>query len=99
MTKTIGRDSNMKASNRYFFVSLFISRFADQILLFVVPLVVFRISGNVTWSGIAFFCETLPRFVSFPVCGVLCDRISPIRLIHLSQALRALLCLAGVTGS
>lgn len=86
----------MHVSNRIFFVSLFLTRFGDQILLFIVPLVVFKISGSVTWSGIAFFCEALPRYVSFPVCGVLCDRISPIRLIHLSQVLRAVLCIAGV---
>ncbi|MBW0445148.1 MFS transporter [bacterium M00.F.Ca.ET.228.01.1.1] len=81
-----------------FFVSLFLTRFADQILLFIVPLVVFKVSGSVAWSGIAFFCETFPRYVSFPVCGVLCDRISPIKLIQVSQIFRSMLCVLGVAG-
>ncbi|AFT84877.1 MFS transporter [Paraburkholderia phenoliruptrix] len=88
----------MQARGQSFFVSLFLTRFADQILLFIVPLVVFKVSGSVTWSGIAFFCETLPRYLSFPVCGVLCDRISPIRLIHFSQIFRSVLCLVCVAG-
>ena len=53
----------MQARGQSFFVSLFLTRFADQILLFIVPLVVFKVSGSVTWSGIAFFCETLPRYL------------------------------------
>ncbi|MGI4857074.1 MAG: MFS transporter [Janthinobacterium lividum] len=88
----------MRARDQSFFVSLFLTRFADQIVLFIVPLVVFKVSGSVAWSGIAFFCETLPRYLSFPVCGVLCDRISPVRLIHLSQIFRSILCLIGVAG-
>ncbi len=81
-----------------FFGSLFLSRLADQILLFLVPLVVYRLTGSAAWSGAAFFFETLPRFLSFPFCGILCDRFSPLRLMHLSQALRAAACFGGIAG-
>jgi len=64
-------------------------------LLFVVPLVVFQVTHSVAWSGGAFFVETLPRFLSFPVCGALCDRVSPFRLLRISQTLRAATCLLG----
>ncbi|MBI3503949.1 MAG: MFS transporter [Proteobacteria bacterium] len=84
--------------NRSFLASLFLSRLADQILLFLVPLVVYRMTGSVAWSGAAFFIETLPRYVSFPVCGILCDRISPLRLLHVSQILRAAVVFGGVAG-
>jgi MFS family permease len=84
--------------NRSFYTSLFLSRLADQILLFLVPLVVYRITGSVTWSGAAFFVETLPRYVSFPFCGTLCDRISPLRLLHASQVLRAAVVFGGLAG-
>lgn len=84
--------------NQAFFHSLFIARLADQILLFLVPLVVFQITGSVQWSGIAFFIETLPRFVAFPVCGALCDRLSPLRLLRTSQLLRAAVCVLGMLG-
>jgi MFS family permease len=74
------------------FHSLFIARLADQILLFLVPLVIFQITGSVGWSGMAFFLETLPRYASFPICGALCDRISPLRLLYISQVYRAVAC-------
>ncbi|AZE83751.1 putative membrane protein [Pseudomonas orientalis] len=75
-----------------FFVSLFLSRLADQILLFIVPLVVFQTTGSVSWAGLAFFVESLPRYLAFPVCGALCDRFSPVRILHISQVYRAVAC-------
>jgi MFS family permease len=79
-----------------FFVSLFLSRLADQILLFIVPLVVFQATQSAAWAGMAFFVESLPRFLAFPICGVLCDRFSPVRILHISQIYRVLLCVLAV---
>ncbi|KAE9657807.1 MFS transporter [Pseudomonas sp. PB105] len=79
-----------------FFVSLFLSRLADQILLFIVPLIVFQTTRSVSWAGLAFFIESLPRFLAFPVCGALCDKYSPVRILHISQAYRALACVLAV---
>ncbi|OPA85152.1 MFS transporter [Pseudomonas fluorescens] len=79
-----------------FFVSLFMSRLADQILLFIVPLVVFQTTNSVSWAGLAFFVESLPRYLAFPICGALCDRISPVRILHISQIYRALVCVVAV---
>ncbi|MEX3772911.1 MFS transporter [Pseudomonas sp. MYb118] len=75
-----------------FFASLFLSRLADQILLFIVPLVVFQTTESASWAGLAFFVESLPRFLAFPLCGALCDKFSPTRILHISQVYRALLC-------
>jgi len=80
-----------------FFTSLFLSRLADQILLFIVPLVVFQTTHSASWAGLAFFVETLPRFLAFPLCGALCDKYSPIRILHISQVYRALLCVLAMT--
>ncbi|AMB87592.1 MFS transporter [Pseudomonas agarici] len=80
-----------------FFISLFLSRLADQILLFIVPLVVFQTTNSASWAGLAFFVESLPRFLAFPLCGALCDKYSPIRLLHISQVYRALLCVLAMT--
>lgn len=88
----------MRATDQAFFLSLFLSRLADQILLFLVPLVIFQQTQSVAWSGLTFFLETLPRYLAFPVCGALCDRISPVRLLRISQLWRALACLAGIGG-
>ncbi|SDZ61415.1 MFS transporter [Pseudomonas sp. NFIX28] len=79
-----------------FFISLFLSRLADQILLFLVPLVVFQATNSASWAGLAFFVESLPRFLAFPLCGALCDKFSPIRILHISQVYRALLCVLAV---
>jgi MFS family permease len=80
-----------------FFTSLFLSRLADQILLFIVPLVVFQTTNSASWAGLAFFVETLPRFLAFPLCGALCDKFSPVRILHISQVYRALLCVLAMT--
>ncbi|MDN5402232.1 MAG: MFS transporter, partial [Pseudomonas sp.] len=71
-----------------FFISLFLSRLADQVLLFIVPLIVFQTTQSVSWAGLAFFVESLPRYLAFPVCGALCDRFSPVRILHISQVYR-----------
>ncbi|WP_448651561.1 MFS transporter [Pseudomonas fluorescens] len=79
-----------------FFTSLFLSRLADQILLFIVPLIVFQTTNSVSWAGLAFFVESLPRYLAFPVCGALCDKFSPVRILHISQVYRALACVVAV---
>ncbi|MTH98833.1 MFS transporter [Roseibium sp. RKSG952] len=89
----------MNPSVILFFSSMFGSRLGDQLLLFVVPLVVFQTTGSVSLSGLAFAAETLPRVLFFPVCGVLSDRFSPIVLSRISQAGRAAICLAGLGGA
>lgn len=86
----------MRVNHQAFFYSLFVARLADQILLFLVPLVVFQTTHQVSWSGLAFFIETLPRYLVFPFFGALCDRISPLRLMRVSQTIRALVCFGGV---
>ena len=84
---------------REFLLSLFLSRLADQVLLFLVPLVVFQSTGSIAWSGLAFAAEAFPRFLSFPICGALCDRVSPLRLVRVSQLYRALVCVLGAGAS
>jgi len=89
----------MRLDHTAFYASLLLSRLADQLLLFVVPLVVFQVTQSAAWSGVAFFVETLPRFLFFPVCGALCDRVSPFRLLRTSQLLRAITCVLGSIAS
>lgn len=88
----------MTSKDQAFFFSLFFDKLADQILLFLVPLVVFQVTGSVSWSGIAFFIETLPRFGASPICGALCDRFSPAKMLRISQTCRALACILGLAG-
>jgi MFS family permease len=86
----------MRTDYLAFFFSLFLSRLADQVLLFLVPLIVYQTTQSASWAGVAFFVETLPRFLAFPICGALCDKFAPIRLLHISQMYRALLCVVAM---
>jgi MFS family permease len=88
----------VRVNHQAFFCSLFFARLADQILLFLVPLVVFQTTQKVSWSGIAFFVEALPRYLFFPLFGALSDRFSPLKLMRISQTYRAVVCIAGVAG-
>ncbi len=88
----------MKSSAYLFFGSMFGSRLGDQLLLFVVPLVVFQTTGSVALSGLAYAAETLPRMLSSPISGILADRFSPVTLIRISQAGRSLVCAFGLLG-
>lgn len=47
-------------------------------------------------GGPGVFVESLPRYLAFPVCGALCDRFSPVRILHISQVYRALACVVAV---
>jgi MFS family permease len=86
----------MRTDYLAFFFSLFLSRLADQVLLFLVPLIVFQTTQSASWAGLAFFVETLPRFLAFPICGALCDKYAPIRLLHISQMYRAVICIVAM---
>lgn len=86
----------MRTDYLAFFISLFLSRLADQVLLFLVPLIVFQTTNSASLAGLAFFVETLPRFLAFPLCGALCDTCSPVRLLHISQIYRAAVCLVAM---
>jgi MFS family permease len=90
------REEILKSGFAAFLGSMFLSKLADQILLFLVPLVVYQTTKSLAWSGLAFFAEALPRYLSFPVCGILCDRKSPLKLLKASQLYRAAFCVAGV---
>ncbi|KFG68746.1 MFS transporter [Microvirga sp. BSC39] len=88
----------VRARDISFFVSLFFARLADQMLLFLVPLVVFQTTQSAALAGLAFFIETLPRYLLFAVCGILCDRYSPVSLLVISQRFRLITCAVGVAG-
>ncbi|KJZ10834.1 hypothetical protein TW85_19115 [Marinomonas sp. S3726] len=88
----------MNPRDSLFFSSLFLSRLADQIILFMVPLVIFQMTGSGALSGLAFFFETLPRFLAFPIAGILCDLIAPYRIVSVSQRVRAVIIPFGLLG-
>lgn len=75
---------------RSFYTFRHISRFTDQLLMFLVPLMVYKLTQDVFWSGITFTIEQLFA-VSFAVLGgQLADRMDPKKLLKISIALRVI---------
>jgi MFS family permease len=76
---------------RRFVVSRFWSTLGDQLLLFAIPLAIFKSTGSITYSAIAFVVEWLPRIVFFPLGGFIVDRMRPKRLFMTVELGRSLL--------
>jgi MFS family permease len=73
----------------------FLAALADQFLLFAVPLLVYKTTGSVSKSGLAFFIEWAPRVLSLPVAGVLADRFGGPAVYIFVDGTRSLLCALG----
>jgi MFS family permease len=76
-----------------FLLDRLVSSFADQILLYIVPIIVFKQTGSLKMSGIAFTIEWLPRLVSLPLSGAIADRFDKRLVFFISDLSRALCCL------
>jgi MFS family permease len=76
-----------------FLASRAASTTGDQLLQFAVPLIVFRSTGSVSMSGLAFLCEWLPRLISLPLAGLLSDRIGGGPVYITADAVRAAACM------
>src|SRR5438309_11999987 len=61
---------------------------ANQLLQFAVPVLMYRTTGSVAWSGVALFVEWTPRLVALPLAGSLVDRVHIRRVYLASDVLR-----------
>lgn len=52
------------------FISRLISTIADQLLLFLIPWVIYKITGSASMSGLSFALEWFPRALSFPLSAL-----------------------------
>jgi MFS family permease len=59
---------------RWFGAGLLCALLAEQTVLFAVPLMIFQLTGNVRYSGVAFALEWLPALIAYPFAGLLADR-------------------------
>ena len=59
-----------------FFIIRFLSLLCEQIILYLVPLIIYIKTRDVTLSGIAFFIEWTPRVILLPFLGFLIDRFN-----------------------
>ncbi|HEY0797550.1 MAG TPA: MFS transporter, partial [Candidatus Baltobacteraceae bacterium] len=72
-----------------FIVSRVCSSLGDQVLMFAVPLIVYRYTNSVAMSGSAFFIEWLPRVILLPIAGTIADRLGGPRIYAVADAIRA----------
>ncbi|QXJ21629.1 MFS transporter [Actinomadura graeca] len=68
---------------------------ADQLLLFLVPVLAFKLTGSLAWSGIALTAQWAPRLIALPVGGLLADRFDVTAFYVVNDLVR---CMAGLAG-
>ena len=79
-------------------------RFTDSLatntLVFALPLMIYSATRSLTWSGVSFLIEWLPRLLSLPMAGPLVDKLGSKRIFTTTNTLRltiliaALICIA-----
>lgn len=71
----------------------FLSTFGDQMLLFVMPLLVYKATNSIALSGLAFFIEWMPRVLSLPFAGIFSDKFGGKLVYIIGDFSRSLLCI------
>lgn len=72
------------------------SLMGSQILFFAIPLLIFRLTNNVVYSGLAFSLEWFARLVSFPLSGYCADRFGSKRVYFLTDLTISILCIFSI---
>ncbi|MEM9562509.1 MAG: MFS transporter [Actinomycetota bacterium] len=74
---------------RLFFIGALASNTGNWIQNLAVPFVLFELTGQALWVGLASFAQFIPAFLLGPVGGWLADRMDRRRLLLISQFLMA----------
>jgi MFS family permease len=75
-----------------FWTGIFSTFIGDQVLMFAVPLLVWRLTGSVAQAGLAYFTEWLPRVLFLPFSGLLVDRFGVRRVLIGTDAAKVVAC-------
>jgi MFS family permease len=81
------------------YVLRFIDGLVTSTLAFALPLMIYNATHSVTWSGIAFLIEWLPRMISVPIAGPMVDRFGSKRMFIIADGLRAFVLVAAFATS
>lgn len=94
MSTRVQSDTPRNLSFPFFLTARFLSLLADQIALIAIPIAVYVITKEVSWSGLAVAVQWLPRIIFLPFLGSLVDRYA-LRLQYAAiDAIRALLAIS-----
>ncbi|MFE2060928.1 MFS transporter [Streptomyces sp. NPDC059467] len=80
-----------RARRAFFSAGVLTGLLAQQLVLFAVPLIIYRDTGEVSTLGLAYALEWLPNLVAYPFAGVLVDRDGGVRLFSRANVARAVL--------
>ncbi|MBB0232654.1 MFS transporter [Streptomyces calidiresistens] len=69
-------------------------RLTTSIVDYLVPVLVYQLTGSATWAGVAFAAEWIPRIVAIGLGGPLVDRLRP-RVVLLAVTLARTILLTG----
>jgi hypothetical protein len=88
----------VKINRRFFYVGYSASRFCDEAVMFLVPVLVYMHTGDITKSGLTFAIEWAPRLATLLFVGVFIDRYGARLLVLVAELLRvgSFLCIAAV---
>lgn len=78
-------------SFRRLWIGQSLSRFGDSIMLIMLPIVVYHITGSTLDMGLVMTLSMIPQIILLPFTGLLVDRFSRTKLMVLSDAIRFLL--------
>lgn len=77
---------------RWLYLARLASLTGSQILFFVIPLLIYKLSNSVFYSGLAFSIEWLARIVSFPLSGLSADRFGSKRVYIVTDLIIGIIC-------
>lgn len=72
------------------------SSLGDQVLVFAIPILVFKLTGSAAMSGVAFAIEWIPRLIAMPLCGTLAQKIGARKTLLIADVARVIFTFAMV---
>lgn len=93
-TSSMTAEERAAAAQKLFPIYRLLSLSADFMIQFSIPIVVYKKTGSIVYSGLSFFLEWLPRILLVPLLGGLVDRYQNKKQFIVIDSVRVLLLLA-----
>ncbi len=78
---------------KWLYIARFFSLTGSQILFFALPLLIFKLTNSIFYSGLAFSIEWAARLISFPLSGYCADHFGSKRVYVLTDLVVGGLCI------
>jgi MFS family permease len=81
---------------RWLYLARLASLTGSQILFFIVPLLIFKMTHSAIYTGIAFSLEWVARIISFPISGLFADKFGSKRIYIFTDGFIGVLCVISI---